>query len=208
MADRYSLKIIEHLRHQRYQPQQTHQLAQDLGIAPDELDAFGEAVQELIEEGQVVLGDGRTVALPPPGREMTGSFRLNERGFGFIVPDIPTQHGDLFVPAGNTGGAMTGDRVCARVIHEARRGTQTGRSPYVGRVLEILQRADKRYVGNLVHRHGAWLVEVDGKVLHDPVVVRDPHAKDAKPGDKVVIELTKVPHTTPACRGRDHRSIG
>ena len=193
MVDRYSFRILQHLSDRRYEPRRTPQLAQDLGIAGEELEPFRRAVEELIDEGQVVLGASDTLALPPPGREMVGSFRLNERGFGFIVPDLATQHGDLFVPAGNTGGAMTGDRVRARVIHEARRGGRSGRSPYVGRVVEILQRADRQYVGNLVEKAGRWFVEVDGRILHDPVRIRDPHAKNAHAGDKVVIELTEYP---------------
>ncbi len=193
MTDRYSFRILGHLSDHRYQPRQTHQLAQDLGIDPDELDPFRKAVKELISDGQVVLGSSGTIALPPPGREMVGVFRLNERGFGFIVPDHPTQHGDLFVPAPNTGEALTGDRVRARVIHEARRATRSGKSPYIGKIVEILKRADRHYVGNLAHRAGRWFVDVDGKALHDPVRIRDPHAKNAQAGDKVVIELTEYP---------------
>lgn len=201
MIDRYSQRILSHLCHQRYRPRETRQLAQDLGIAAPEYDAFHQAVTQLIEDGQVVLGSTGAVVLPPPGQEMVGSFRLNERGFGFVVPDLQTQHGDLFVPAGKTGDAMTGDRVRARVIHDPRRGGAGARSPYIGRVVEILQRSDRRYVGNLVRRGAKWMVQVDGKVLHDPVLVRDPHAKNAQAGDKVVVELIEYPKSDALAEG-------
>ncbi len=73
-----------------------------------------------VGDDQVLLGSRQQGTLPPPGGEMIGKFQLNLRGFGFIVPDSPTEHGDLFVPAGYTGGALTGDHVRARVIHQGR----------------------------------------------------------------------------------------
>lgn len=38
-----------------------------------------------------------------------------------------------------------------------------------------------------------WLAIPDGRVLHDPVVIRDPGAKNAKRGDKIVFELLHHP---------------
>ncbi len=176
-------------------PRQVQKLARDLHISDDQLDEFRRSVGTMAEDGQVLLGASQTGALPPPGREMVGMFRLTERGFGFIVPDSPTEHGDLFVPSGNTAGAMTGDHVRAKVIHEIRRAARgrSPRSPYIGRIIEILQRADRKYVGNLFKRGNLHLVQVDGRLLHDPVVIRDPGAKHAKEGDKVVVELIDYP---------------
>ena len=176
----------------RYRPRQVRELAETLGIDQAELESFEQAVTKLIDEGQIVLGQADTVALPPPGREMVGTFRLNPRGFGFLVPDSPLEHGDLFVPQGFTSDAMTGDRVKAKVLQDRRRAGE-GRSPYIGRILEVLVRADRHYVGNLQQQGGRWVVKCDGQALPDPVVIRDPHAKNAKAGDKVVIELTQYP---------------
>ena len=174
-------------------------MAEDLGIAAEEFDDFRRSVERLVEAGRVVLSVSDAVALPPPGREMTGAFRLNrDRGFGFLVPDSPTEHGDLFFPPGNTGGAMTGDRVRAKVIHAGERG---GKSPFIGLVIDIIQRAEKRYVGNLSKRGSQFVVEVDGRVLPQPVIIRDPHAKNAKIGDKVVIELLEYPTETAPAQG-------
>jgi ribonuclease R len=192
MSERFSRRILEHIADRRYEPRTVRQLAHDLSIGEEQLKEFQEAADQLLEEGQLVLGSADTIGLPPPGREMVGVFRLHERGFGFLAPDALTEHGDLFIPPDSTLDALTGDRVRAKVIHEKRRAT-TGKSPYVGRIVEILQRADKRYVGTLIKRGSMFVVQVDGRALHDPVMVRDPHAKDAKVGDKVVIELIEFP---------------
>ncbi len=193
MPGRYSKRILSYLADPRYQPRQTNKLAADLGISDDEIDDFRLAVEQLVSEGQVVLGSSNAVVLPPPGRERVGTFRLNRRGFGFLVPDSLMEHGDLFIPAGRTGGAMTGDVVRASVSHQPGRAKGSGRSPYTGTIVEVLKRADRRYVGQLMQAGKGWVVKADGNLLTDPVVIRDPHAKDAKPGDKVVVELIEYP---------------
>ncbi len=192
MSERFHKKILQHVGDRRYQPSDCRRLATDLGVSDEEYDDFRRAIDQLVVNNQVVIGSSDVIGLPPPGREMTGVIRMNQRGFGFLVPDMPTAHGDLFVPAGATAGAMTGDRVRAKVIHEKGRAGD-GRSPFVGRVVEIIQRAERRYVGTLTKRGGEWLVAVDGKALADPVIVRDPQAKNARAGDKVVVELLEYP---------------
>lgn len=199
MSDPYSRRILAHLADRRYLPTQLRHLAQELGITSDQMAEFRIAIRQLLENGQIVLGAADTVVLPPPGPEMVGVFRLTDRGFGFVVPDTLTQHGDLFIPPGNTGGALTGDRVRARVTHDTRRSREPGRSPYVGRIVQIIQRADNRYVGTLEKKGGSWFVTVDAGRLPTPVLIRDPHAKNATAGDKVVLEIVSYggPHEIP-----------
>jgi len=194
MPERFSRQILNHLSDQRYRPMSIRELADDLNIDDEDYHDFALAVEQLIGSGQALLGDSQTLTLPPPGREMTGTFRLHQRGFGFIMPDPDkrTSHGDLFVPAQHTNGAMTGDRVRAQIRHERGRAGG-GRSPYVGRIIEIIKRGEQHYVGTVFQADGKWFVQVDGKVMSDPIVIRDPHASNAGEGDKVVVELVKYP---------------
>ena len=192
MSQRLKSKILQHVKHRAYQPRTVNAIAEELGVAEADLPAFRGAVDELADAGQVVVGASDTIALPPMGREIVGRFKLNERGFGFVIPESANAHGDLFVPQGATGDAMTGDTVRAAVVHSDRRGP-VGRSPFTGRVVEIVQRGSSRFVGTLEKRGSQFLVIPDGKALSDPIVVRDPGAKHAGAGDKVVVELTSYP---------------
>ena len=193
MPERYTQKFLSHLADRRYAPSSVDELIDDLNVPAEHADAFRAAIEELLESGQVVRGNNETIALPPPGKEMIGTFRRHERGFGFLVPDELTEHGDLFIPPGSVGDAVTGDKVKARVIHEKGRGNQAGKSPYVGRIIEVVQRAEKHYAGTLIQKGNKFGVEVNGRVFSQPVLIRDPHAKNAKVGDKVVIDLTEYP---------------
>ncbi len=192
MSDRYTSTILRYIANTRYEPRTLRQLAHDLGVEDAEFGQFKSAAEALLEDGCVILGSSDTIALPPPGKEMVGVFRAHEKGFGFLQPDELTQHGDLFIPPGSTGDAMNGDRVRAKVIHEGRRAG-TGKSPFVGRIVEVLQRVDRQYVGTLIKRGKLHVVQVDGRLMRDPVVIRDPSVKNARVGDKVVIEIVEYP---------------
>ncbi len=192
MSDRYTSTILRHIADSRYEPRTLRQLAKDLGVEDSEFEQFKTAAEALLADGGVILGSADTIALPPPGKEMVGVFRAHEKGFGFLQPDQLTQHGDLFIPPGATRDAMNGDRVRAKVIHEKRRAG-TGKSPFVGRIIEVLQRSDQQYVGTLLKRGKLHVVQVDGRLMSEPVIIRDPTVKNARVGDKVVIEIVEYP---------------
>ncbi len=193
MTDRFKHRILAHITHKAYQPRRPEALAEELGVEPDDIPGFQAAIAQLLEEGQVVMGAEDSVALPPLGREMIGVFRKHERGFGFLIPDAINAHGDLFIPPSDTGGALTGDRVRAEVVYSRKRASGTGHSPYTGRILEIIQRSASKFVGSLQQRGQLHVVYPDGRAMTEPIVIRDPGAKHANVGDKVVVELTKYP---------------
>src|SRR5690606_38039379 len=119
------------------------------------------------------------VALPQVASEIVGSFRSHPKGFGFILPDEVSREGDLFVPPGQTMEALSGDRVRAEVYKSGRR-PEPGKSAYVARVIEILERKQSNFTGNVYRDKGLWWAKTDGKVLPEPVVLRDAESKNVK----------------------------
>jgi ribonuclease R len=190
-SSRFTKRLLSHVGHKSYEPSDLPRLMGDLRIAPEDRTDFAKAVAELAEAGQVVWGDGDVVLLPPMGNEIIGRFRKNQRGFGFVIPREANQHGDLFIPAFATGDAMDGDLVRAVVKRSNR--PEPGKSPFVGEVVEVVERGRNVYAGTLGKRGGQWLVFPDGKVLTTPIVVRDAESKNGKDGDKVAFELTHYP---------------
>ncbi|MGA0173035.1 MAG: hypothetical protein ACO3NL_05210, partial [Phycisphaerales bacterium] len=199
MPLRFRQRILDHLRHDRYFPSASNVIADQLRVPPEVKDAFHEAIDALVREGAIEEGSDRKLRLPSLPDEIEGRIRVTSRGFGFVIPDQPYREGDLFIPAEAGGDAISGDRVRARVYRRNRqrdRGRGAGRDDsknFYGRVEEVLARGRTRFSGTL-HKDGPqWLAIPDGKVLHDPVVIRDPGAKNAKHGDKIVFELLHHP---------------
>ena len=90
---------------------------------------------------------------------ITGSYRHNKRGFGFVIPTDPPGHPDLFIPEGQNAGAITADVVRAKI---ATREMRDGKEMFSGKIVEVVERTQKRFVGTLAKQHGQWLVLPDG----------------------------------------------
>jgi ribonuclease R len=198
MPEIFKNQIIKLLKHTDYEPLKLAQLAKKLDVGPEDYPQFKEAFDQLRQAGHVVVGARNLVSLPALAGQIVGTFRANPRGFGFIVPLEPSSHGDLFIPPDATASAMTGDIVIAKVKRTGKRG---GETRYSGEIIEVLERAQNKFVGTLVKHPQAWLVEPDGKSFFDPICVEDVTAKGAKEKDKVVVEILSYPTEKYLARG-------
>jgi len=155
MPEIYKKQIIKLLKHDDYLPQKLSQLAKTLGVRSEDYPQFKEAFEQLRQAGHVVIGARNLVTLPSLSGQMVGTFRANPRGFGFITPLEPNSHGDLFIPPSDKADAMTGDIVLAKVKRKGKRG---GEMRYSGVIIEVLERAQNRFVGTLVKHPESWMV--------------------------------------------------
>ena len=194
----YAERILEVIRAKGYRPQQIHDLALALGIAKAEHGEFHDACRALMKSGRIVLGAHDAVMLPGQAGKIVGTFRANRRGFGFVIPETPFAHGDLYVPEKAKGGALTGDTVVALVKKRGKRG---GKMLFEGRILEILKRGQSTFVGELRGQSRRWFVVPDGNTMHVPIIVGDPSAKGGRAGDQVVVEISEYPNGSTAARG-------
>lgn len=194
-----SARILRHMGRKDYRPQRPRRLARAMGIEEQEYGSFRTAVKELMHAGRVVLSGGNSLMLPAAGvGPVVGSFRGHTRGFGFVVPDSPTEHGDLFIPPGATMGAITGDTVAARIT---RRGKGGDDARVEGEIVEIIARGQNRFVGELVREGREWLMMPDGHLLYSVVHVGDVGSTRARAGDQVVVELSEFPAPNRPARG-------
>jgi ribonuclease R len=211
MSLRFLARILDHLRHTSYRPAPLEEVARQMQVAEDRREEFATAVEQLVAEGRLERGADEKLRLPRYGEEATGRLRVTLRGFGFLIPDHPVREGDLFIPEGSTGDAVSGDRVRVKVMRKplaTRRGRGAGsfdgpaaRGEMAGRVVEVLERGQSRFAGKLVRKGRLWVIEPDGRVLRDAVVIRDPFAKDAKEGDKCVVEILHWPEEDALAEG-------
>jgi ribonuclease R len=190
MPQRYTQRIIKTLSRRDYQPLKQRALARALSVPDEDYPAFVQAIKDLMAEEKIVEGPKSTIVLPSMEGKITGVFESTSKGYGFLRPENPFMQGDLFIPAGAALDAVTGDTVVAKVTSQTKRG---GQARYTGRIIEIVARGRSQYVGTLQCEHGHWSVQADGRELADPIMVDDPTAKNAKAGDKVVVEILHYP---------------
>jgi len=198
MAEVFKRKIIGLLKDADYEPLKLSQLAKTLGVRPEDYPQFKQAFDQLRQAGHVVIGAGNVVTVPAMAGQIVGRFRGNARGFGFVIPLEAHAHADLFIPPGQSGDAMTGDIVLAK-IHSKK--IHRGQTRQVGQIVEVLQRARNQFVGTLVKEPHGWFVQPDGPGFFEPIYVDDVSAKNARENDKVVVEILSYPTEKYLARG-------
>src|SRR5205085_5549348 len=187
--------IVEHLKSGQYRPQRARGLARELQMHDEEqYSAFRGALRELMHSGRVVLGTRGAIVLPMQkqgsSNTVMGKYSQKRGGFGFVVPTDPSGHEDLYIPKGANNGAITGDTVRARITS---RNQRDGKALFEGKVVEIVERSQKNFVGTLARIAGQWVVMPDGNALTEPILTPDAASRHIKVGTKVVVELTNYP---------------
>ena len=195
MPLRYRSRLLAHLAHDGYEPKDKHALAVELGA--DNEPEFLEGIDELVAEGVLQVESDGTVQLAslPDRGELTGTFKANAKGFGFVTPEIPVREGDIFVPPEATQGALSGDIVRIEYVRDRKRerfAGDTGKQ-FRGQVVEIVKRKRSNFTGEMVRQGDRWLAYPDGRNLTEPIIVRDASSKNVKPGDKVILEIIDYP---------------
>jgi len=200
--------ILRHVNDPKYRPVKPKVICKKLGLAGDDFSKVKRAVKFLVKKGKLAYGPSHLVCpvttshpaakvgQSPTHREsakhVVGTFRRAAAGFGFVRPEgTPASAGrdaDIFVPLNGTGDAANGDKVRLRI------SSKRGRMGKIeGRVIDVVERANSRFVGTYLVKDGAGLVQIDGKVFSSPVYVGDPGAKGAQSDDKVVIDMVRFP---------------
>src|SRR5207248_11650696 len=97
---------------------------------------------------------------------VTSTLSVHQAGYALMTNMTPGQS-DLFIAAENTGTAMHGDRVVARIIRGAE--LSRARKPRAeGRVIRILTRANDTIVGTLQQtRNFFYVVPDDPRLVHN-----------------------------------------
>lgn len=190
---RWRRDVLQFLAEQPDRNLKTRAVARALDVSEDDYPEFRLLIKQMLREGKLTLGPGRRLLLPEKTHEIVGEFHGNDRGFGFI--SVAGREDDLFVPRSHTGGARDGDTVAARLGRPSRRTGQPR-----AEIVEIIQRAPLQSVGTLERVSGEWVVRAKGKKGWPLIRIDDPSAKDARPGDLVVVE--PLEHTLDSQRPR------
>jgi ribonuclease R len=192
-------KILALLGSSDYRPLDKTEIARKIGLKSNERVALRKTLRELERAGEIARIRKDRYVLPAEADLITGTLSIHQKGFGFLTTETPGQP-DIFIAAENTGTAMHGDRVVARISRDVpprrtkvRAGLASRHGRTEGRVIRILERARDTVVGTLQHsRNFYYVVPDDPRFVHDVYVQVPPRAKLPRApnrGDKVVVRL-------------------
>lgn len=179
--------VLQYMHQKTYRPLSYQELRELWEIGPDEEIRFMKVLGKLEKEGEIIKTRKNKYGLPQMMNLVRGVIRLNQRGYGILLPDEPEQP-EIFVYGKNLNGAMHEDKVLVRIMERA----VADQRPE-GEVIRVISRARHELVGTL--ERGKNLVQVvpdDPRQLH-PIFVKLPKKLKVKSGDKVLVNITSWP---------------
>src|SRR5437773_4486184 len=183
-------QILALLASPDYRPLDKRELAKALGRKSGVRIGLNHALRELERSGEIARVRKNRYILPTAVDLVNGTVHSHQAGDGFLTTEKSGEP-DIFIAAENTGTAMHGDRVVARIARDEPYGRTKGRRE--GRVIRILERAHDTIVGTLQHsRNFYYVVPDDPRLVHDVYVgsAKDRRSQTAAiVGDKVVVHL-------------------
>src|SRR5438874_6857404 len=161
-------QILALLASPYYRPLDKSELAKALGRKSGVRMGLNQALSDLERAGEIARIRKDRYVLPPAADLVTGKLHIHQAGYGFLISEKSGEP-DIFIAAENTGTAMHGDRVVARISPDAPYGRTKGRRE--GRVIRILERAHDTIVGTLQRsRNFYYVVPDDPRIVHDVYV--------------------------------------
>jgi ribonuclease R len=197
-------QLLKLIRDKVDHPATPREILQRLKLPRQQRPTFKKLLAELVESGALVETRGNRFGLPDRMNLVVGKVVTHPRGFGFVVPDQPLEEvkGDVFIAGSNLNQAMHGDRVVARIERISDNRAE-------GRILRILERGSSTVVGrfDLDGMGLGFVVPFDRRLIMDVSIPPGEHL-DAKPGDMVVVEVTRWPTPARGPLGRVVEALG
>ncbi|MCL2511028.1 MAG: ribonuclease R [Bacteroidales bacterium] len=138
-------------------------------------------VLEEVKRGKYRLTADQVEKYAAPQKYLVGRLDMKATGKAYLIRE---ESDDVFIAAGNTGTALDGDTV--KVMLFPRRPQ---RKPE-GKVIEVVERSKKQYVGVVDRIKNFAYVVPDGNKTPVDIFIPSESLNGAKNGDKVVVEIT------------------
>lgn len=156
------------------------QLLQSLQLREEEKALLLRELGRMEAEGLLIRTARSRYGVPQRLDCLAGTLQGNRRGFAFLRPDSAGE--DVYINSRNLKDAVHGDRVMVRL-------TRSGRRRREGEVISILKRGQTRLVGTLQQHGKRYRVVPDDQRLCEAIEVPRGGLKQARRGDKVLVEV-------------------
>ena len=154
--------ILEHVARLPHARATFKQLVRELGSRIESRDELEQALDRLIERGQLIEVRSGHFIVTRLSREYTvGRLNMHRDGYGFLIPDHPIEglRGDVYIPRESAQAGMHGDRVVVRIA----RIEKDGRAD--GEIVKVLRRAHQTVVGEFrIRKRGNFVEPHDEKI--------------------------------------------
>ena len=186
----YVLEVL----HKQGVPVPEEELVELLEVEGSERINFQRRLAAMERDGEVMRNRRGAICVVAKLDLIRGVVHGHPEGYGFLIRE--EQGADLFLSYAEMQKVLHGDRVMARVSNIDRRGRQEGK------IVEVLERAQRRIVGRLRSEHGVLTVVPENKRINRDFLIPPAESSGAKPGQVVTVEIMVQPakHVQPVGR--------
>ena len=117
-------KLLGLINEKAYNPLKKEELALIFDIHSCEMPLFNNFLEELQDEGYLIISKKGRVMAPSAMGYFVGKFISHRKGFGFVESDEEFTQ-DLFIGPDDINGALNGDRVMAEIVKPAAEGKKS-----------------------------------------------------------------------------------
>lgn len=179
-------EVLRKLREDVHHPLTKEEIFERFDVSKGQQKMFSELLNDLLKSGHLFKNSSGLYGVPEKFNLIGGRLEKTASGNGFLIPDDPEKD-DIYISSSNMNGAMHNDKVFVRPVHSDR-----GRSQ-AGEVAEIIERCNKKIVGNLELYKNYGFIIPDNKRICNDIFIPPTGLKDAKDGQKVVAKITRWP---------------
>ena len=189
-----SREYILDILHEQGVPVDEQTLVQLLEVKRDERNAFQRRLAAMERDGEIMRNRREAICVVAKLDLIRGVVQGHADGFGFLIREEDGP--DLFLGFGEMQKVLHGDRVMARITGVDRRGRPEGK------IVEVLERAQRRVVGRLRNEHGVLFVAPEDKRINRDFLIPPDASAGAQAGHVVSIEIVVQPskHVQPVGR--------
>lgn len=181
-----SREFILDLMRELGEPINRRDLAERLGLVDkDALEGLRRRLIAMCNSGQLAKNRKGVYGLVEQMDLKSGRIQGHKDGYGFFIPDEGGD--DLYLTNRQMSVVFDGDRVLARESDYSTRGKREAV------VVEVIERAVQSVVGRYFEERGICYVEPDNQRINHQILIPKDEASDAKPGDYVVVAITRPP---------------
>lgn len=178
--------ILDFMSEDTYVPMKAKEMATILSVPKTEYSTFADILNHLEEEYKIQKNRKSKYSLVAQGKYLSGIFRGNEKGFGFVK--IENQEQEIYIPKDNTKGALNGDKVLVEKID-----TKEKSHHEEGRIVKILSREKDCLVGVFTKSQNYGFVLPDDRKFGTDIYISKKNMGKARNNSKVLVHITKYP---------------
>jgi len=197
--------ILDFMNEDSYVPMKAKEIAILLNVPKKEYKDLIVILNKLEEEYKIQKNRKNKYSLIDNTKFVTGTYRANEKGFGFVKIDTKTINSDeeIYISKSNTKKSLNGDTVLVEIIDN-----QEIKGHVEGRIVKILKHEKDTIVGVFTKSRNFGFVVPDDRKLGTDIFISKSNIGKAKNSDKVVVKILKYPEKGKNAEGKIIEVLG